>query len=400
MGNLSLVDELLGADAGAGTRGVADFAATVAASNGMLIPFELLVQARLPASAESGQALLFERESRHKMRLLDTDRPVFACVCDIVAADVPAPGALAACITALAPAPVPRVLAVTLERTALYLHALLAEVEVAEVIMRVPLDAAARATAATVKALRARLPAPTAARLLAVLCDGDAGPCSCDDRRALLAELAEQVNLVCTLPLLTRETRPPRRTGREHYLEVADALEQLGFVRVAPALFALRRPGTPSPALPWLNRIMGRLPQADVLGLGPAARSRFNEMNFDNHADPAVHAREVQRGRYGIARTYASSPVEQFVDALLVKLASGSVVDVDALAVRCQCDSPAFLEACDKTFDGLRSHGALSGRDTRCIEVNAGNDCHFGETRARLAELRGALPAVAAFARR
>lgn len=62
MGSLSLVDELPNLESHLARHAVADFAATIAASNGMPIPLELLVQTHLPASANLNHAQLVKRE--------------------------------------------------------------------------------------------------------------------------------------------------------------------------------------------------------------------------------------------------------------------------------------------------------------------------------------------------
>lgn len=396
MSNVSLVDELLGLDAQPVARGVADFAATIAASNGMLIPLELLVQARLPAGATHEQAALLKREYRHKSRLLDSDRPILACVCDILANSTPVPAALAACVAALAPPSVPRVLTMSLDLTS----AFTAPIEADEVIVRVALNSDARGAAVGLRTLRGALVSRPDTCLLVALHEQRNVTASLTAPHALLHELAGVADMVCALPLLTRGQGEAAATRRALYIETATHLRALGLERLAPGLYGQRRSRVPARPSPWLNRIMNRLPQTDVLGLGPAAHSRFNEMHFDNHADPGVHARDVKRGGYGIARTYASSPVEQFVEALLHKLAGGGVVDVTALAVRCQCASPMFMEACDATIDALRDSGALSGKDARRVTLQASNDAQFGEAHTRLGQLRDAVAAIAPLGKR
>ncbi|MCC6707236.1 MAG: hypothetical protein IT492_06710 [Gammaproteobacteria bacterium] len=391
MGNVSVVDELLGLDAQPAARGVADFAATIAASNGMLIPLELLVQARLPAGATHEQAALLKREYRHKSRLLDSDRPLLACVCDILADSTPEPIALAACVAALAPPEVPRVLAMSLDLA----RALTAPIEADEIIIRAALNSDPRHAAAGLQTLRSALAARSDTRLLVVLHDVRNGVASPTAPHDLMRALADLADMVCALPLLTRARGTAAAAQRALYMDTATRLDALGLKRLAPGLYGQRHARVPARPSAWLTRIMNRLPQADVLGLGPAAHSRFNEMHFDNHTDAGLHARDVKRGGYGIARTYASSPLEQFVEALLHKLAGGGVVDVTALAVRCQCASPMFMKACDSTIDALRNSGALSGKDARRVSLQASNDAHFGETHARLGQLRDALPTIA-----
>ena len=396
MGNVSVVDELLGLEAQPAVRGVADFAATVAASNGMLIPLELLVQARLPAGATHEQAALLKREYRHKSQLLDSDRPLLACVCDILADSTPEPIALAACVAALAPAGVPRVLAMSLELA----PALTTPIEADEIIIRVALGSDPRHATAGLQTLRGALVTRPETRLLVVLHDLGNGVASPTAAHELMGELADLSDMVWALPLLTHARGAAAAARRALYIDTATRLDALGLERLAPGLYGQRHAQVPARPSAWLTRIMNRLPQADVLGLGPAAHSRFNEMHFDNHTDADMHARDVKRGGYGIARTYTSSPLEQFVAALLQKLAGGGVVDVMALAVRCQCASPMFMEACDSTIDALRNSGALSGKDARRVSLQASNDAHFGETHARLGELRDALPAIASLGKR
>jgi len=407
MGNISLVDELLGLEQrAADCQGIADFAASIAASNGMLIPMELLVQARLPASADLAHAQWLQREYRHKSRLLDTDRHIVACVCDILPSRgdaLPiAPRALAACVEALAPAQVPRVLAFGLDDAHHTVIALLGESDPAELVMLVELDTAPRDAVPQLRQLRLQLHGHPGTRLVAVLRDEREGiaTASAATTRALLQALVDTVDLLFVLPLLTHDYPSAAPAGRARYREIANTLAELGLARLAPGLYACRRLTVPQRPLPWLNRIMTRLPQADVLGLGPAARSRFNEVRFDNHVDPTMYSRDLVRGGYGIARTYTSTPVEQFIEALVIKLASGSVVDVAALAVRCQCTSPLFLEACGRTFDVLRATGAVSGADANRVAVRAANDAWFPEVHAQLATLRDATPSVTPLARR
>lgn len=406
MGNIALVDELLGVPVQTTQRGIADFAASIAASNGMLIPLELLVQTRLSDSVSLDDAHLLQSEFRHKSRLLDADRRIVVCVCDIVSSDLPpSPAnslALATCVAALAPAHIPRVLAVAPNISQYAIATLLDTCHPAELVVRIELDGSALRPAPRLRELLAPHQAQPRTRVLAVLAEaGDGGtPAALSSVCVLLDELAAEVDVIFLLSMLTCGKRPPAPEGRARYLACVNHLESLGLVRLAPGLYAPQHRSVPRRALPWLTRIMGGLPHADVLGLGPAARSRFNEMHFDNHSELGAYARDVKRGGYGIARTSTSSPLERFTEALLIKLASGNAVDVAALAARCQCATPLFMQACDRIFDGLRSSGAISGRDTQRVKLEAANDAWFPELHAELRRLHDSTSIVTPLARR
>jgi hypothetical protein len=363
-----------------------------------------LVQTRLPDSVSLDDAHLLQREFRHKSRLLDADRRIVACVCDIVTSDLPpSPAnslALATCVAALAPAHIPRVLAVAPNISQSAIATLLDTCHPAELVVRIELDGSALRPAPRLRELRARHESQPRTRVLAVLAEaGDGGtPAALSSVCVLLEELAAEVDVIFLLSMLTCGKRAAE--GRARYLACVDHLESLGLVRLAPGLYAPHHRSVPRRPLPWLTRIMGSLPHADVLGLGPAARSRFNEMHFDNHSELGAYARDVKRGGYGIVRTSTSSPLELFTEALLIKLASGSAVDVAALAARCQCATPLFMETCDRIFDGLRSSGAVSGRDTQRIKLEAANDAWFPELHAGLRRLRDSTSIVTPLARR
>ena len=86
MASVTLVDEMLGLqNLAAASDILPDFVTSIGASNGMLIPLEVLVQTRLPDKLDHAHAQLLKHEYEHKSALLDADRQITACVCTIAA---------------------------------------------------------------------------------------------------------------------------------------------------------------------------------------------------------------------------------------------------------------------------------------------------------------------------
>ncbi len=396
MATLTVVEEMLGLETRpTDSEGPADFVASVRTSNGMLIPLEVLVQTRLHTNPSRAHTELLKREYRHKSALLDDDRFIAACLCTLIsstpdAAPV-APHALAACISVLAPARVPRIVAFELESSHAVMLALLAESDAAELLMHVEISTAAGHAAPLLHKLRKHLHDHPRTRLVAVMGNkrSDGTAINLSAAAALMGELAATVDLIFLLPLSAGGASGPSFAGRRCYDELAALLIQLGQVRQAPGLFGPARTSTEwEQPLSWLSRIMVRLPQCDLLGLGPAAHSRFNDVCFKNHAVLSDYAHDLARGGFAIARTFVTRPANHFIDAVILKLASGREVDLPALAMGCRCGSPAFLKACIQTVDTLHASGAISSRDARRVALKAANDARFGDIHTELGLLR------------
>ena len=402
MATLTLVEEMLGLETRpADSDGLTDFVASIGTSNGMLIPLDLLVQTRLHTNPSRAHTELLKREYRQKSALLDDDRHIAACLCTLVAsaqdAAPVATHALAASIKVLAPAHVARIVAFELESSHAVMAALLAESDAAELLMHVEIGTAAGHAAPLLHKLRKHLHDHPRTRLVAVMGNkrSDGSAINLSAAATLLTELAATVDQIFLLPLFAGSASGSSFAGRRCYDELAALLIQLGLVRQAPGLFGpARNTMECEQPLSWLNRIMVRLPQCDLLGLGPAAHSRFNDVCFKNHAVFSDYAHDLERGGFAIARTFMTKPANHFIDAVILNLASGREVDLPALAMGCQCGSPVFLKACIQTVDTLHASGAISSRDARCVALKAANDAHFGDIHTQLGLLRSEINTV------
>ena len=208
---------------------------------------------------------------------------------------------------------------------------------------------------------------------------------------ALIAAIAAHAHAIYLLPLLLTPPPPADSTSaacQQHYQALVALLMTLGFRRNAPGLFSHAQARDP----PLLKRIIAGLPQADVLGLGPAARSRVNESRFDNYVAFADYARDLGHGGFGIARTYTTTPVAQFIEELTLQLAGGDVADLHALALRCHCASASFTEHCDAVIGALVADGAITRTSAHRIALSAPNDARFATVHTTLARLREQAP--------
>ncbi|MBX9606574.1 MAG: hypothetical protein K2Y51_10130 [Gammaproteobacteria bacterium] len=374
---MTVVDALLGLEPREAARNTPPFEACVAASNGMLIPSELVMQSRLVDSASHAQARLLRTEFAYKRRLLDRDRRIAFCLCEIVPRAPQASGGLLACLAAVAPPAVPRVLLLPASSAEAVARALPEDGAPLELLVWVDWDSEPARIERALQTLAQACAARRDARLIAVPRLGVAPPAATD---ALLRVVTEHAALLFLLPLLCAT---PGQTPRALYAALAAALASAGWTRLAPGLHA---PTSTTPR-PRLTADLTRLPQCDVLGLGPATWSRFDDVRFSNQASLRDYAHAIGRGGLAIAGASRCTPAEQFVEGLLCGLAGGARVDLARLAAQCHCDSPQLLVEATRVARALAAQGALSGEvDALCLE--AANDCQFEEVCASVARLR------------
>lgn len=376
---MTVVNALLGLDPGEAGRGAPPFEACVAASNGMLIPSELVMQTRLLDSAGHAQARLLRAEFAHKHRLLDRDRRIALCLCEILPRAPQASGGLVACLAAVAPPTAPRALLLPASSAEAVARALPADDAPLELLVWVDWGSAPARIERALIALARACAERREARLIAVprltttrLADND---------DTLLRVMTEHAALVFLLPLICAA---PGAAPRALYGTLAAALARAGWARLAPGLHA----PTSDAARPWLTGRLARLPQCDVIGLGPAAWSRFDDVRFANQASPREYAHAIGRGGLAIAGATRRTPAEQFVEALLFGLAGGARLDLARLAAQCHCDSPLLRAEAARVARALLAQGALSG-EVDALRLEAANDREFGEVCASVARLRG-----------
>ncbi|MGE0859747.1 MAG: hypothetical protein AB7I01_21220 [Gammaproteobacteria bacterium] len=376
---MTVVDALLGLDPGEAARGTPPFEACVAASNGMLIPSELVMQTRLQDSAGHAQARLLRAEFAHKRRLLDRDRRIALCLCEILPRAPEASGGLVACLAAVAPPTAPCALLLPASSAEAVARALPADDAPLDLLVWVDWDSAPACIERALFTLARACAERRAARLIAVPRLALSQRRGDDD--ALLRVITEHAALLFLLPLICAA---PGGAPHALYGTLAAALAGAGWARLAPGLYA---PTSAAPR-PLLTGRLAHLPQCDVLGLGPAAWSRFDDVRFANQASPREYAHAIGRGGLAIAGATRRTPTEEFVEALLFGLAGGARLDLARLAAQCHCDSPLLLTEATRVVRALLGQGALSG-EVDALRLEAANDREFGDVCARVARLRG-----------
>lgn len=374
---MTVVDALLGLDPGEAARGSPPFEACVAASNGMLIPSELVMQARLFDSAGHAHARLLRAEFAQKRRLLDRDRRIALCLCEILPRAPEASGGLLACLAAVAPPMAPRAFLLPASSAEAVARSLPADDAPLELLVWVDWDSAPARIERALLALAQACAARRDTRLIAVPRLGAALPAATD---ALLRVLTEHAALIFLLPLLCTT---PGQAPRALYTAIASELASAGWTRLAPGLHA----ATSATPRPRLTAGLARLPQCDVLGLGPATWSRFDDVRFASQTSLRDYAHAVGRGGFAIAGATRRTPTAHFVEALLFGLAGGARVDLARLAAQCRCDSPQLLEEATRLARDLAAQGAVSG-DVEGLRLEAADDREFGELCAGVARLR------------
>lgn len=139
-------------------------------------------------------------------------------------------------------------------------------------------------------------------------------------------------------------------------------------------------------ALARLSRVLSDWFDADVLGLGPGAESRFGGDCFLNCIDVEAWRTNLMRGGLGTEQSRMLSTAQRFVAALLAKLAAGRRIHAEDVLRRRPGVPPAFARTCLDTLTVLAGFGALAATP-QGYRLEVGQRDRFGEVVARLARL-------------
>lgn len=155
-----------------------------------------------------------------------------------------------------------------------------------------------------------------------------------------------------------------------------------GFERTAPGLY-VRGPAARSGTAARITRLLKRLYDTDVLGVGAGAVSQLEHRCFTNLASAETFRTDILGGGYGIVEGAFISDSQLFVGNLLARLAGGAEIDVRALALSYRSLSADFHSAVHETLHALARADALAMRAGR-IRLLPRNDSEFGAVARQL----------------
>lgn len=146
-------------------------------------------------------------------------------------------------------------------------------------------------------------------------------------------------------------------------------------------------------AIAQFSRVLSDWFEADVVGVGPGAESRFGGDCFLNHVDAEAWRANLVRGGLGTHLTRMLTTAQRFVADLLAKLAAGRRIPATDVLRRRAGVPPPFARTCLAAFEALSATDALTATP-RGYRLDIAQRRRFGEVVGLIAGLAATPPAV------
>lgn len=395
---MNLLGDILHDDPAQRQMRAADFATALSASNDQPIPLDLIIHIDLRLARQASDMALIERECRRKASLLAPDRRIAGLVCSLGQIDdARAAFCQAAIATALdsfthdRAAPSEQLLLFDLDAQSCP-EPLLALGPSMEWIgmFTLPQDADDATRCLTRLARAGTALSPRASTIWLQPSASAAGQHTED---AVLATASETQQALYVLPLFAgsygRDESAPDHRGSEAQVRArfAAAADAHGFERAAPGLYTRRTAHCGTGGRTRLTRLLDRLYDTDVVGIGPGALSRIDRNRFGNFASLEAFRTDLIDGGYGVGQGSVMDEAQVLVGNLLAKLAGGGSVDPAALAQGYRQLGEDFRRKLQATLLALGRANALALDADGCVRLLAAHDIRYDETCLRLRQL-------------